>query len=67
MLFNKLSAKTTALITAGLISLGSLGAITPAQAVVDCTAATADTASCTVLKVETFGDVIQPALVAEFR
>ena len=67
MLFNKLSAKTAALVTAGLISMGSLGAITPAQAVVDCTTATADTASCTVLKVETFGDVIQPALVAEYR
>lgn len=67
MLFNKLSAKTTALIAAGLLSIGSLGAITPAQAVVDCTTATADTASCTVLKVETFGDVIQPALVADYR
>ena len=67
MLFNKLSAKTAALVTAGLISMGSLGAITPAQAVVDCTTATADTATCTVLKVETFGDVIQPALVAEYR
>ena len=67
MLFNKLSAKTTALITAGLISMGSLGAITPAQAVVDCTTATSDTATCTVLKVETFGDVIQPALVADYR
>jgi cellobiose transport system substrate-binding protein len=67
MLFNKLSAKTAALVTAGLISMGSLGAITPAQAVVDCTTATADTASCTVLKVETFGDVIQPALVADYR
>ena len=67
MLFNKLSAKTAALVTAGLISMGSLGAITPAQAVVDCTTATADTAACTVLKVETFGDVIQPALVADYR
>lgn len=67
MLFNKLSAKTAALITAGVISLGSLGAITPAQAVVDCTTATADTDTCTVLKVETFGDVIQPALVADYR
>jgi len=67
MLFNKLSAKTAALVTAGLISMGSLGAITPAQAVVDCTTATADTATCTVLKVETFGDVIQPALVADYR
>ncbi len=67
MLFNKLSAKTAALITAGVISLGSLGAITPAQAVVDCTTATVDTDTCTVLKVETFGDVIQPALVADYR
>lgn len=67
MSFKMLSIKSTSLITAALLSIGALGAISPAQAVVDCTNATADTDTCTVLTINTFGDVIEPALVGDYR
>ena len=62
-----ISIKTTALITASLISLGSLGFISPATAAIDCTGATKSENGCTVLVINTFGDVIQPVLVADYR
>jgi cellobiose transport system substrate-binding protein len=67
MSFKMLSVKSTALLTAALLSIGALGAISPAQAVVDCTNATTDTDTCTVLTINTFGDVIEPALVSQYR
>ena len=67
MSFKMLSIKSTAIIAAGLLSIGALGAISPAQAVVDCTTATSDTDTCTVLTINTFGDVIEPALVSDYK
>jgi len=67
MSFKMLSIKSTALLSAALLSIGALGAISPAQAVVDCTGATADSATCTVVTIKTFGDVIQPALVSDYK
>lgn len=67
MSFKMLSIKSTALLSAALLSIGALGAISPAQAVVDCTGATADSETCTVVTIKTFGDVIQPALVSDYR
>ena len=67
MSFKMLSIKSTALISAGLLSIGALGVISPAQAVVDCTGATADSDTCTVLTINTFGDVIEPALVSDYK
>jgi len=67
MSFKMLSIKSTALISAALLSIGALGVISPAQAVVDCTGATVDSATCTVVTIKTFGDVIQPALVSDYR
>ena len=67
MSFKLLSIKSTSLITAALLSIGALGAISPARAAVDCTNASSDTADCTVLTINTFGDVIEPALVSQYR
>ena len=67
MLRNKLSVKSVSAISAAALAVGLLGAISPAKAVVDCTGATQDTADCTVLTINTFGDVILPALVTEYR
>lgn len=67
MSLKMLSLKSTALVTATLLSIGALGAISPAQAVVDCTNVSADTDVCTVLTINTFGDVIEPALVSQYR
>jgi cellobiose transport system substrate-binding protein len=67
MSFKMLSIKSTALLSAALLSIGALGAISPAQAVVDCTGATVDSATCTVVTIKTFGDVIQPALVSDYK
>ena len=64
---NWFSVKVTAVLTAGILSIGALGAISPASAVVDCTNASADTDSCTVLSINTFGDVIEPALIADYK
>jgi len=68
MSFKMLSLKSTSLLTAALLSIGALGAISPAHAgTVDCTNATTDTADCTVLTINTFGDVIEPAMITQYR
>jgi cellobiose transport system substrate-binding protein len=68
MSFKMLSLKSTALLSAALLSIGALGAISTAQAVpVHCISASEDTDTCTVLTINTFGDVIEPALVSQYR
>ncbi len=62
-----MSLKAVALLSIAALTAGLMGFISPASAVVDCTKATVTTNECTVLTVNTFGDVIQPALVAEYR
>ena len=62
-----MSLKAAALLASAALTMGVLGFISPAAAVVDCTKATTSTNECTVLTVNTFGDVIQPALVADYR
>ena len=62
-----MSLKAAALLASAALTMGVLGFISPAAAVVDCTKATTNTNECTVLTVNTFGDVIQPALVADYR
>jgi len=62
-----ISTKTTAVFTASLIAIGALGVISPAKATIDCTNASADGNGCTVLTVNTFGDVIEPALVSDYK
>lgn len=62
-----MSLKAATLLASAALTMGVLGFISPAAAVVDCTKATASTNECTVLTVNTFGDVIQPALVADYR
>lgn len=62
-----ISVKAMSLITASLVAMGALGAISPAKAAVDCSGATSDTADCTVLTINTFGDVIEPALIADYK
>ena len=66
-MLRRLSIKTVSAISATALAVGLLGAISPAKAVVDCTGATTDTSDCTVLTINTFGDVILPALVTEYR
>jgi cellobiose transport system substrate-binding protein len=61
------SIKAAALLASATLTMGVLGFISPAAAVVDCTKATVSGNGCIVLTVNTFGDVIQPALVAEYR
>lgn len=67
MFGNKLGIKSVSAVSAAALAVGLLGAISPAKAVVDCTGATQNTADCTVLTINTFGDVILPALVTEYR
>jgi cellobiose transport system substrate-binding protein len=67
MTFNMLSLKSTAILAAALLSAGTLGVITPAQAAVNCVNADKDTDTCTVLTINTFGDVIEPAMVSQYR
>ena len=62
-----MSLKAAALVASASLAMGVLGFVSPASAVPDCTRVTANTSECTVLTVNTFGDVIQPALVAEYR
>ena len=62
-----ISVKAMSLFTASLIAMGSLGAISPAKAVVNCTTATVDTEDCLVLTIASFGDVIEPALIADYK
>jgi cellobiose transport system substrate-binding protein len=62
-----MSLKAAALLASATLTMGVLGFISPASAVVDCTKATTSNNDCTVLTVNTFGDVIQPLLVAEYR
>ena len=62
-----ISTKTIGSTVTVLLAIGTLGVVQPAKAVVDCTGATADTNECTVLTINTFGDVIEPALVADYR
>jgi len=64
---NWFSVKVTAILAAGFLSASFINVISPANAVVDCSDATDDTDTCTVLKIETFGDVIEPALVADYK
>ena len=61
------SIKAAALLATATLTMGVLGFVSPASAVVDCTKATVSGNGCIVLTVNTFGDVIQPALVAEYR
>ena len=61
------SIKAAALLATATLTMGVLGFVSPAQAVIDCTKATVSGNGCIVLTVNTFGDVIQPALVAEYR
>ncbi len=61
------SIKAAALLSTATLTMGVLGFVSPASAVVDCTRATVSGNGCIVLTVNTFGDVIQPALVAEYR
>ncbi len=61
------SIKAAALLATATLTMGVLGFVSPASAVVDCTRATVSGNGCIVLTVNTFGDVIQPALVAEYR
>ncbi|MBU6144484.1 MAG: hypothetical protein KGQ56_03320, partial [Acidobacteria bacterium] len=67
MLRNRFSFKTVSAISAAALAVGLLGAISPAKAVVDCTNATQNTDECTVLTINTFGDVILPALVSDYK
>ena len=59
--------KSVSVLIALALSIGSLGVISPAKAVLDCSGVTSDTADCTVLVINTFGDVIEPALVADYK
>ena len=61
------SIKAAALLATATLTMGVLGFVSPAQAAIDCTKATVSGNGCIVLTVNTFGDVIQPALVAEYR
>jgi cellobiose transport system substrate-binding protein len=61
------SIKAAALLATATLTMGVLGFVSPASAVVDCKNATVTGNGCIVLTVNTFGDVIQPALVAEYR
>lgn len=61
------SIKAAALLATATLTMGVLGFVSPATAAIDCTKATVSGNGCTVLTVNTFGDVIQPALVAEYR
>ena len=61
------SIKAAALLATATLTMGVLGFVSPASAAVDCTKATVSGNGCIVLTVNTFGDVIQPALVAEYR
>jgi cellobiose transport system substrate-binding protein len=61
------SIKAAALLATATLTMGVIGFVSPASAVVDCTKATVSGNGCIVLTVNTFGDVIQPALVAEYR
>ncbi len=61
------STKITAAFAASLIAIGALGVISPARATIDCSNASSDGNGCTVLTVNTFGDVIEPALVADYK
>lgn len=62
-----ISTKTVSTSLAALLAVGTLGVISPAQATIDCTKATSDGNGCLVLTIETFGDVIEPALLADYR
>ena len=61
------SIKAAAILASATLTMGVLGFVSPAQAAIDCTKATVSGNGCIVLTVNTFGDVIQPALVAEYR
>jgi len=67
MLRTRFSLKSVSVISAAALAVGLLGAISPAKAVVDCTNATQNTDDCTVLTINTFGDVILPALVSDYK
>ena len=62
-----ISTKTTAAVAATIIAIGALGVVSPAKATIDCTNASSDGNGCTVLTVNTFGDVIEPALVSDYK
>ena len=61
------SIKVAALMASATLTMGVLGFVSPANAAIDCTTATVSGNGCIVLTVKTFGDVIQPNLVFEYR
>jgi cellobiose transport system substrate-binding protein len=61
------SIKAVALMASATLTMGVLGFVSPASAAIDCTRATVSGNGCIVLTVNTFGDVIQPALVSDYR
>ena len=67
MSFKWISFKTTAAFSAALITVSALGAVSPVQAVPDCTKATQNTADCTVITIHTFGDVILGKLKLQYE
>ena len=62
-----LNLKSVSVLIALILAIGSLGVISPAKATLDCSGVTSDTADCTVLVINTFGDVIEPALVNDYK
>jgi cellobiose transport system substrate-binding protein len=62
-----ISLKASALLASAALLVGVVGFISPASAAIDCTKATTSGDGCTVLTVNTFGDVIQPALISAYR
>jgi cellobiose transport system substrate-binding protein len=64
---NSISLKASALIASAALLIGVVGFISPASAAIDCTKASSSGNGCTVLTINTFGDVIQPALIASYR
>ena len=64
---SSISLKASALLASAALLVGVVGFISPASAAIDCTKATSSGNGCTVLTINTFGDVIQPALIASYR
>ncbi|MEY4417807.1 MAG: hypothetical protein RIQ88_245 [Actinomycetota bacterium] len=62
-----ISTKTIPTFIAALLAVGTLGVVSPAKATLDCSGVTSDTDQCTVLTINTFGDVIEPALQNDYK
>lgn len=67
MNIKKLSIKTLTLLVGASLAVGSLGGLSPAQAVVDCKNAKEDGNGCTVVSFAYFGDVLNMQLVNDYR